>query len=135
MKVAFSHATVRLKTSLTCCCRLMHGDQARFFEDEIREHLKHKLKGTVAMASASRSTTFACLPARVSWTTLLRTISSVLGLHVFTLKASLPRKEEHEILHLDFCQPCSNIQRLLSSLVYSNKTGTVFADTAFPCAF
>ena len=40
-------------------CRLMHGDQARFFEDEIREHLKHKVKGTVAMASASRST---CTP-------------------------------------------------------------------------
>lgn len=36
--------------------RLMYGDQARFFEDEIRQHLKHKSKGMVAMASASRST-------------------------------------------------------------------------------
>lgn len=29
----------------------MHGDQARFFADEVREHLKHKTKGMVAMAS------------------------------------------------------------------------------------
>lgn len=35
---------------------LMHGDQARFFEDEIREHLKHKAKGTVAMASGGKGT-------------------------------------------------------------------------------
>ena len=33
----------------------MHGDQARFFADEVREHLKHKTKGMVAMASASGS--------------------------------------------------------------------------------
>lgn len=48
-------------------CRLMHGDQARLFEDEIREHLKHKQKGTVAMASASRSTctTLACLLSQI----------------------------------------------------------------------
>lgn len=31
---------------------LMYGDQARFFEDEIRPHLRHKSKGTVAMAAA-----------------------------------------------------------------------------------
>ena len=44
--------------------RLMYGDQARFFEDEIRQHLKHKARGMVAMASASRSTcaTLAQLP-------------------------------------------------------------------------
>ena len=34
----------------------MHGDQARFFADELHEHLKHKSRGVVAMASASRST-------------------------------------------------------------------------------
>ncbi|KAL6759755.1 cyclophilin-like domain-containing protein [Haematococcus lacustris] len=30
---------------------LMYGDQARFFEDEKRPHLKHKIKGMVGMAS------------------------------------------------------------------------------------
>jgi peptidyl-prolyl cis-trans isomerase-like 4 len=30
---------------------ILYGDQARFFEDEIRPHIKHKQKGTVAMAS------------------------------------------------------------------------------------
>ena len=30
----------------------LFGDQARFFEDEIRPGLKHKAKGTVSMASA-----------------------------------------------------------------------------------
>lgn len=33
--------------------RLMYGEQARFFQDEIRQDLKHKKKGMVAMASAS----------------------------------------------------------------------------------
>ncbi len=33
----------------------MHGDQARFFADEVWEHLKHKTKGMVAMASMSGS--------------------------------------------------------------------------------
>lgn len=31
----------------------MYGEQARFFQDEIRQDLKHKKKGMVAMASAS----------------------------------------------------------------------------------
>ncbi|KAL0019443.1 hypothetical protein WJX79_010976 [Trebouxia sp. C0005] len=35
---------------------LMHGDQARFFADELREHLKHKAKGMVAMASGGKET-------------------------------------------------------------------------------
>ncbi|KAL3160226.1 cytochrome P450 monooxygenase 59 [Trebouxia sp. C0010 RCD-2024] len=35
---------------------LMYGDQARFFEDEIRQHLKHRSKGMVAMASGSEGT-------------------------------------------------------------------------------
>lgn len=35
---------------------LMHGDQARFFADEVREHLKHKTKGMVAMASGGKET-------------------------------------------------------------------------------
>ena len=38
----------------------MHGDQARFFADEVREHLKHRTKGMVAMASASGSPYAAC---------------------------------------------------------------------------
>ena len=33
--------------------RLMYGEQARFFQDEVRQDLKHKKKGMVAMASAS----------------------------------------------------------------------------------
>ncbi len=31
----------------------MYGPQARFFEDEIRPHLRHKKKGVLGMASAS----------------------------------------------------------------------------------
>lgn len=30
---------------------VLYGEQARFFEDEIRPHLKHKKKGVVGMAS------------------------------------------------------------------------------------
>lgn len=29
----------------------MYGDQARFFDDELRPHLKHKRRGVVGMAS------------------------------------------------------------------------------------
>ncbi|CAD7700508.1 unnamed protein product [Ostreobium quekettii] len=35
---------------------VMYGEQARFFEDEIRPQLKHKRKGTVAMANAGKNT-------------------------------------------------------------------------------
>ena len=35
--------------------KFMYGDQARFFEDEIRPSLNHKKKGTVSMASAGRN--------------------------------------------------------------------------------
>ena len=35
--------------------RLLYGEQARFFEDEIRPHLKHKRKGIVGMASAGEN--------------------------------------------------------------------------------
>jgi peptidyl-prolyl cis-trans isomerase-like 4 len=34
---------------------LLYGDQARFFEDELRPHLKHKKKGIVGMASAGKN--------------------------------------------------------------------------------
>ena len=44
-------------SSSVCCtlqlftpCRVLYGEQGRFFEDEIRPHLKHKKKGMVAMA-------------------------------------------------------------------------------------
>jgi len=30
---------------------MMYGDQARFFEDEKRPHLKHQMRGVVGMAS------------------------------------------------------------------------------------
>ena len=30
---------------------ILYGDQARFFEDEIRPHLKHRRRGMVGMAS------------------------------------------------------------------------------------
>lgn len=33
----------------------LYGEQARFFEDEIRPHLKHKKKGVVGMASAGQN--------------------------------------------------------------------------------
>lgn len=36
-------------------CSLLYGEQARFFEDEIKPHLKHKRKGTVGMASAGEN--------------------------------------------------------------------------------
>lgn len=35
----------------TVCCRVMYGEQARFFEDEVHPHIKHKGKGMVGMAS------------------------------------------------------------------------------------
>ena len=35
---------------LFAACRVLYGEQGRFFEDEIRPHLKHKKKGMVAMA-------------------------------------------------------------------------------------
>ena len=35
--------------------RLLYGEQARFFEDEIRPHLKHKRRGVVGMASAGEN--------------------------------------------------------------------------------
>jgi len=34
--------------------RVMYGDQARLFEDEIHPHLKHKRKGLVAMAGGAK---------------------------------------------------------------------------------
>jgi cyclophilin family peptidyl-prolyl cis-trans isomerase len=35
-----------------CCCRLLYGSQARFFDDEISPKRKHGPKGCVGMASA-----------------------------------------------------------------------------------
>eukprot|EP00959_Pyramimonas_sp_CCMP1952_P071712 1497852-Pyramimonas_sp.AAC.1 len=35
--------------------RLLYGDQARFFEDEIRPEIKHKKKGMLGMASAGEN--------------------------------------------------------------------------------
>ncbi|GAX85095.1 hypothetical protein CEUSTIGMA_g12515.t1 [Chlamydomonas eustigma] len=34
---------------------LLYGEQARFFEDELRPHLKHKKRGVVGMASAGKN--------------------------------------------------------------------------------
>jgi cyclophilin family peptidyl-prolyl cis-trans isomerase len=36
-------------------CRILYGDQARFFEDEIRPHLRHKKKGILGMASGGKN--------------------------------------------------------------------------------
>lgn len=36
-------------------CRVLYGEQARFFDDEIRPHLKHRKKGTLAMAGAGKN--------------------------------------------------------------------------------
>ena len=69
----YSQQLFRQSSEKTAICpwpmsfRLMHGDQARFFADEVREHLKHRTKGMVAMASASGSpyaahNSFAYLP-------------------------------------------------------------------------
>lgn len=33
-----------------CMCRVMYGEQARFFDDEIHPTLKHTKKGLIAMA-------------------------------------------------------------------------------------
>ncbi len=32
--------------------RLLYGEQAKFFEDELRPHLKHAKRGLLGMASA-----------------------------------------------------------------------------------
>jgi hypothetical protein len=40
----------------------MYGEQARFFEDEIRPHLRHKKKGMVAMAGMFLHVSHAWLP-------------------------------------------------------------------------
>lgn len=34
------------------CCRVLFGEQARFFDDEIHPHLRHTKKGVLGMASA-----------------------------------------------------------------------------------
>ena len=34
--------------------RILYGEQARFFEDEIHPHLRHRKKGTVAMATGRK---------------------------------------------------------------------------------
>ena len=62
----------------------MYGDQARFFEDEIRQHLKHKAKGMVAMASASRST---CAPCTVFIPQ--QPVPRIINLHVAMLHAAI----------------------------------------------
>jgi hypothetical protein len=45
--------------------RYLYGDQARFFDDEIRPELRHSKTGTVAMASAGENCNASqvhCLP-------------------------------------------------------------------------
>lgn len=34
---------------------VLYGEQARFFEDEVRPHLKHKKRGLLGMASECRA--------------------------------------------------------------------------------
>ena len=53
---------------LSVACRVLYGEQGRFFEDEIRPHLKHKKKGMVAMAGE--------LPVLLCREWMLRPISS-----------------------------------------------------------
>lgn len=36
------------------CCRLVYGEQARFFDDEIRKDLRHRKPGMVGMAGAGK---------------------------------------------------------------------------------
>lgn len=52
---AFKLTSVHRLLSALCTCSLLYGEQARFFEDEIKPHLKHKRKGTVGMASAGEN--------------------------------------------------------------------------------
>jgi hypothetical protein len=49
----------------SCSIRFLYGDQARFFDDEIRPELRHSKTGTVAMASAGENCNASqvkCLP-------------------------------------------------------------------------
>ena len=48
------------RAMLCALLRLMYGEQARFFQDEIRQDLKHKKKGMVAMASADTAYIMHC---------------------------------------------------------------------------
>jgi cyclophilin family peptidyl-prolyl cis-trans isomerase len=49
----------------SCSIRFLYGDQARFFDDEIRPELRHSKTGTVAMAGAGENCNASqvkCLP-------------------------------------------------------------------------
>ncbi len=35
-------------------CRVLYGDQARLFEDELHPHIRHKKKGMLGMASGGK---------------------------------------------------------------------------------
>jgi len=59
---------VCLKT-ISYFLRFLYGDQARFFDDEIRPELRHSKTGTVAMASAGENCNASqvqCLPQRLN---------------------------------------------------------------------
>jgi len=66
VKVSYYHmlSNVCLKI-ISCFVRFLYGDQARFFDDEIRPELRHSKTGTVAMASAGENCNASqvkCLP-------------------------------------------------------------------------
>lgn len=54
----------------------MYGEQARFFDDEIVPHLRHKAKGLVGMASAGKD-----LNASQFYITLAPDLDSLDGKH------------------------------------------------------
>lgn len=51
----YGHSSLFTFKFINLIYRIIYGEQARFFEDEIRQHLKHRKKGLVAMAGAGEN--------------------------------------------------------------------------------
>lgn len=74
----------------------MYGEQARFFQDEIHQDLKHKKKGMMAMASAfahhlhKRCLSFICLSHKIQHARIPHEcLQLVIAMHMIHVQANL----------------------------------------------